>query len=64
MDITKDKEHVELEAQIREHFPKSKQLEAIENLSFIVTVAYLRGQRDVLLEQEAKRNTAFSRVES
>lgn len=55
-----DEEYLQLEGQIHKHLPENERLEAVENLNFVVTAAYLRGQRDILLEQQAKRNAALS----
>ena len=51
------KEQVELLTQIKEYFPAGKQETALATLEFVYKVAYLRGQRDLLITQIEKQKT-------
>ena len=49
------KEQVEFLAQIREYFPVDKREAALAAFEFVCKVAYLRGQRDLLIETVEKQ---------
>lgn len=48
-------EQAEFVAQIREYFPDGKQNMAVATFEFLLKVAYLHGQRDLLIETIEKQ---------
>ncbi|MFA5379339.1 MAG: hypothetical protein WC455_26520 [Dehalococcoidia bacterium] len=52
-------EQISLETQIMAYLPEGKREDAVENLHFLLQVAYLRGQRDALLETIEKQSRAI-----
>jgi hypothetical protein len=54
-------EQIAFEAQFAGYLPEGKRVEFIENLHFLLQVAYLRGQRDLLIEDiEKQRGRPFT----